>query len=72
MDTLSRGVHFYLPGYDVEQHVSPFFSNRQDKWKNEMEEREFEDSHLREFHTEVIAARVWVGFLLTKQNLRTL
>lgn len=54
MDTLSRGVHFYLPGYDVEQHVSPFFSNRQDKWKSEMEEREFEDSHLREFHTEVI------------------
>lgn len=54
MDTLSRGVHFYLPGYDVEQHISPFSSHRQDKWKNEMEKREFEDSHLREFHTEVI------------------
>lgn len=53
MDTLSRGVHFYLPGYDVEH-----FTHRQDLWNNETEEREFEDSHLREFHTVIHSPRL--------------
>lgn len=54
MDTLSRGIHFYLPGYIIEQHSSPFLFNRQNPWDKENQEREFSDSHLRQIHAEVI------------------